>query len=698
MSGALDERCFVGAHEAVGGGFCECLFEEREAETLRGLRLHDEFAGNGRRDDRAMRCALDLLDGVDGRHAHDGGAMLYDCIDGALDGGDVDEGPDGVVYQHNVVLLRGQRGQGVGDGFLALLAAFDDVNAAGKSILGDLSLNALNLSFAHGDIDCSHSFDRGIGAQGVDEDGDAVQSQKLLGLRTGHPGAQSGGGQYRENLHNCWSIQRRAVVEVASCGSLGGFRPYYPLVRTRMPIALPINTTPLKPGMRLAVGLSGGADSVALLRALALRSTELGLVIHAAHLHHGLRGDEADADREFCRELAAGLGIPFHESRVDTGAESRANAETGKGNETIEEAARRLRYAWFRRLMAAGEVDAVATAHTLDDQAETVLARFLRGAWTEGLAGIHPAIEFAEGRVVRPMLAATRAQVEEFLHGLGQMWREDSSNRHLTYTRNRIRHQLLPLLETWNPRLREHMAQMATLALDEEAWWSEEMKRLAPQLLMEGRPVRGGGRAAGEGLAVDVTRFAALDVAVQRRLLREAAGRIGAALDYQATEALRRMALEGNAGQKLEPAAGLFAERTPRELRLAASGPAGSAAKRAGEVPEYPLSVPGEIAAPAFGLRVRVEVSAADGGGGQDRGTATLRNWKAGDRVRLRHSSAPRKVKEVLERMRVTGSARAAWPVLEMGGEIVWMQGVDVEAGAGVTVRAEPLADEAGAG
>ncbi len=158
---------------------------------------------------------------------------------------------------------------------------------------------------------------------------------------------------------------------------------------------LPIDTKLLKPGLRLAVGLSGGADSVALLRALAARSGELGLVLHVAHLHHGLRGEEADADLEFARALAAELGLAFHEARVDTESEAKADSEAGKGGETIEEAARRLRYGWFRRLMASGEVEAVATAHTLDDQAETVLAKFLRGAWTEGFSGIHPVIEFS---------------------------------------------------------------------------------------------------------------------------------------------------------------------------------------------------------------------------------------------------------------------------------------------------------------
>ena len=118
----------------------------------------------------------------------------------------------------------------------------------------------------------------------------------------------------------------------------------------KTPVGLPLDLTLLKPGMRLAVGLSGGADSVALLRALAARSGEIGLVIHAAHLHHGLRGEEADGDLEFCRELAAKLGLPFHEARVDIEAAARADANAGKPAETIEEAARRLRYSWFREL------------------------------------------------------------------------------------------------------------------------------------------------------------------------------------------------------------------------------------------------------------------------------------------------------------------------------------------------------------
>jgi tRNA(Ile)-lysidine synthase len=477
---------------------------------------------------------------------------------------------------------------------------------------------------------------------------------------------------------------------------------YHSEMRRRPPPTLALDTTLFKPGMRLAVGLSGGADSVALLRALAGQSRELGLVLHAAHLHHGLRGEEADGDLAFARALAAELGLPFHESRVDTTVEARARRESGKAGpgksedlakpaETLEEAARRLRYRWFRELMASGEVEAVATAHTRDDQAETVLAKFLRGAWTEGLSGIHPKLEGPEGLILRPLLTVTRAEIEAYLGALGQGWREDSSNRQLTFTRNRIRHELLPLLEGWNPRLREHLVQMAQLARDEELWWQAELDRWAPQLILPGRPVRGGGRAAaGEGLALDVTRLAALLPALQRRLLRFCAEQLGAAIDFSATEELRTLALFGRAGQKRELAQGLRAERTPRELRLAVI-----VEETAASLPEYSVAIPGEVTAPAFGLRLRIEVG--EPALAAEVQSAKLRNWRPGDRVRLRHSSGPRKVKEVLERLRVTGSGRSLWPVLEVDGGIVWMRGVEVEPVLGIRIEANAI-ENAGAG
>ncbi len=461
--------------------------------------------------------------------------------------------------------------------------------------------------------------------------------------------------------------------------------------------------------MRLAVGLSGGADSVALLCALVDRSRELGLVLHVAHLHHGLRGAEADADLEFCRDLAGKFDLPFHHARVDTAAEARRGSRSteSEGDEqspsdSIEGTARRLRYRWFRKLLSDIPLDAVATAHTLDDQAETVLAKFLRGAWTEGLSGIHPKLEGGEnaGPIIRPLLQTTRAEVEAFLNARKQPWREDSTNSHLTFTRNRIRHELLPQLASWNPQLREHLRQMAELARDEENWWQREVARVAEQVFLRGRPVRGGGRAttAAEGIALDLMRLLAEPIAMQRRLLRYAAAQVEAAPDFTATEALRSLAETGRAGQKLELAQGLRADRTHREIRLL-RGPDRFSADRELKAEQYECVIPGEVEARAFAYRVRLDLAADAELDDSLKGTgrrAVLRLWKPGDRVHLRHSSGLRKVKEVLERMKVTGEDRTRWPVIEVAGRIVWMQGVQLEPEPGLHVTVEPLASGPG--
>lgn len=448
----------------------------------------------------------------------------------------------------------------------------------------------------------------------------------------------------------------------------------------------------------MGVGLSGGPDSVALLCALADRSRELGIVLHAAHLHHGLRGAEADADLEFCRELAGRMRLPFHEARVDTAAEARRipKAALQEGEtfpaDSIEGTARRLRYAWFRHLMSEVPLDAMVTAHTLDDQAETVLAKFLRGAWTEGLSGIHPLLKFSEGPIIRPLLNSSRSEVETFLRGREQTWREDSTNRHLTFTRNRIRHELLPQLENWNPKLREHLARMAELARDEETWWGEQTSRVASEVILRGRPVRGGGRAStsAEGVALDLGRLAAEPSAMQRRVLRYAAAQLEAVPDFEATEALRTLALSGKAGQKLELGQGLRAERTHRELRLT-RGPLAAARSEAAESSQYECVIPGVLNAPEFGCKIRVDFNAPlqpEQDAGQK---AVLRTWKAGDRVHLRYSSGQRKVKEVLERMKVTGEERTRWPVVEIAGKIVWMRGVEVEPDPRIRIAVECL-------
>jgi tRNA(Ile)-lysidine synthase len=422
-----------------------------------------------------------------------------------------------------------------------------------------------------------------------------------------------------------------------------------------------------RPGQRIAVAVSGGADSVALLRRLLEERHALGLALSVAHVHHGIRGAAADEDAAFVAGIAAAHGLPFHLHRAN------APAAAATLHETLEEAARNLRYAFFRELIAAGEADTVATAHTLDDQAETVLHKLLRGAWTEGLSGIHPVLITEPGSVLRPFLENSRSTIEAWLLELQQPWREDASNQDMAHTRNRIRRQLLPLLRTFNPQIAAQLARLATISADEEAYWQGELQRLLPSLLLPGRPTRGGGRSASthpeeETVALEQLRLRELHPAVARRVVRAAARRVGARLSFEQTEQLLAMG-ESRPG-KFQLPGGITVERSLREIRLTrSSGPPIPG-------PIYAFPVPGEIRAPEYGVCLRGERAQE----GSSSASAVLRPWKAGDRVTLLHSRRPRKVAEVLDRLHVLGGERKNWPVVEWEGRIIWMRGVEVDA------------------
>jgi tRNA(Ile)-lysidine synthase len=353
----------------------------------------------------------------------------------------------------------------------------------------------------------------------------------------------------------------------------------------------------VRAGERVCVAVSGGADSVALLLAFdeandANRLKEpLGVVLSAVHVHHGLRGPEADADEAFVRELCERIGIPLTVERVDVAA------RRSEEHEGLEEAARELRYGVFWRLMSEGKADVLATAHTLDDQAETVMMKLLRGAWTEGIGGIAPELQGSgireqgpgmkgqgakgPGRIVRPMLGVRRAEVEVFLRERWQAWREDATNRDVSLTRNRVRHELMPVLRGFNPGVDAAMARLAEIARDEEGYWRAEVERVLPQVVLPGRPVRGGGRAVStepgnSSCALEVERLRGMAPALRRRVVRAATRGLGWRISAEDTAKL--LALGGlavvhppvatRAGTKLELAGGLRAERTTREIQL----------------------------------------------------------------------------------------------------------------------------------
>lgn len=201
-------------------------------------------------------------------------------------------------------------------------------------------------------------------------------------------------------------------------------------------------------GDRIAVGVSGGADSVALLRFLAQVSGQFGWRLTVCHVHHGLRGTEADRDEQFVRCLAGKLGLPCAVRRIDAAALALEN------HTSVEEAGRTARYAFFAE--TAGEEGFIATAHTLDDSIETVLMNLVRGTGLHGLCGIPR----TRGNIVRPLLDCTRAEVEDYLARLGQSYCTDSTNLSDDYTRNRVRHEIVPRLCELNPNFSGAMARL----------------------------------------------------------------------------------------------------------------------------------------------------------------------------------------------------------------------------------------------
>ena len=211
----------------------------------------------------------------------------------------------------------------------------------------------------------------------------------------------------------------------------------------------------IAPGDTVICAVSGGADSVAMLFALYLLREKLGITLEAAHFNHNLRGEESLRDETFVRELCARYEIPLHV----------ASGEIHPGKKGLEAAARDARYAFLESLPGK-----IATAHTADDNAETILMHLVRGTGLKGLGGIAP----QRGKLIRPMLGITRREVEDFLAEWHLPHVEDSTNETDAFLRNRLRHHVMPLLAAENPRIAENLSQMALRLREDEACLSRQ--------------------------------------------------------------------------------------------------------------------------------------------------------------------------------------------------------------------------------
>ncbi len=440
------------------------------------------------------------------------------------------------------------------------------------------------------------------------------------------------------------------------------------------------------PGDRVAAAVSGGADSVALLRLVLEMRQELGISVSVAHFHHNIRGAEADADQQFVTELARRHDLVLH---CASGDAPRLSQER---KISLETAARELRHEWFASLVKQGMVDKVATGHTLDDQAETVLMRMVRGTGSRGLSAISP--YHSEKRLLRPLLAVTRSELVNYLGRLNQPWREDTTNQDPKHTRNRVRHILLPLLERdFNPAIRETLSELAEIARGEAEYWETAAQTLLSQLLKEGKPSRSGRLSSSSerpAWSVELKPLNSLPLALRRHFLRAMVQRAGAELDFKHLQALLDLAATGQRGRKLRLPCGLSASCSFRELQIQAGEEPGS------QEYEVALPVPGEVEIPVLRSRIRARLLQAGEAGISGYNPALLlerarlmpdlkvRNWRAGDRFFPAHTQSPRKVKELLQAGRLgrelSDLERRSWPVIESGGQIVWMRGFPVPA------------------
>lgn len=428
----------------------------------------------------------------------------------------------------------------------------------------------------------------------------------------------------------------------------------------------------------VVAGISGGADSMAMLHVLHELRGSLGFKIIAAHLNHKLRGKESDDDARFVRKECRRLGVEIVTKSIEVQQLARERGIS------IEMAAREARYEFFKKTALTHNANAVLTAHTSDDQAETVLLKLARGAGSAGLAGIRQNSVAGSVAVIRPLLGVNRQEVMAYLDRTHAQWREDSSNSNEAYTRNRIRHKVLPVLEKeLNPLIREALIRSADV-LREESDCIEELALAAIDGCTAGRD------------HLDIARLKKNHRAVIRRVLvlwlshnelnREL-------IDLGLINELEKVAFGRKANADVVVSGGSSVSRRYGWLIYHKNG------VKSGLQHEFctELTVPGVVFIRENGVTVRAvchnEIIKERGTPGEYPARATVsglklagrkitvRSWQPGDKIKPMGMRGSRKLKDIFIDLKIPAEIRASVPVFACGSEIVWLPGYRVAQG-----------------
>ncbi len=428
-----------------------------------------------------------------------------------------------------------------------------------------------------------------------------------------------------------------------------------------------------EPGDTVAAAVSGGPDSVAMLHGLLELQDELGVSLAVAHLDHGFR-DESAAEARFVRKTAKSLGLPFYTEK----ARLKDRLEGLSVNRQAK--AREARYQFLERAAIALKAVKIAVAHTADDQAETVLMRIIRGSGTQGLAAIPP----TRGMVVRPLIYATRSEVENYLAERNIESVSDPSNLKKVYLRNRIRLELMPALKAYNPRITEALSKTAELLRADEEFLETCAGESFDSIAARHSP---------EYIALDLDGLKKLPDGIKRRVIRLAVEEIKGdtlGLSYEHVLEAAKSVAEGPTGRGTDLPGGLRVERSYREILVHIPH----------EAPSFSIFLPMPDAGtssgadiPGLGIRVEAEVVSGDfqAAGARlfapdDKNTAvfdagrlagplTIRNRRPGDFFYPAGMEGRKKLKEYFMDMKLPRALRSRVPLLECGGEVAWVMG-----------------------